>query len=108
MSIASTFHTTSARNICTAGRCNRQQVRGGWGGLSTSSAERAVHHVSHKGEEHGQLKFGDQKVKTVPELPDSSTYVWPAFFTKKKLSLPQSGVTHPDTSLLKPQLAMEI
>ena len=37
-------------------------------------------------------------MKTVPELPDSFT---------KKASLPQSGVTPPDTSLLKPYLAME-
>jgi len=60
-----------------------------------------------KGEERGQLKFGEEKVKTVPELPDSFTNVRPAFFTKKKPSPPQSGVTHPDTSLLRPQLAME-
>ncbi|KAJ8379036.1 hypothetical protein AAFF_G00232050 [Aldrovandia affinis] len=60
-----------------------------------------------KGEECGQLKFGEKKVKTVPELPDSFTNVRPAFFTKKKPSPPQSGVTHPDTSLLRPQLAME-
>ena len=60
-----------------------------------------------KGEERGQLKFGEEKVKTVPELPDSFTNIRPAFFTKKKPSPLQSGVTHPDTSLLRPQLAME-
>ncbi|KAK3861204.1 hypothetical protein Pcinc_032795 [Petrolisthes cinctipes] len=52
-----------------------------------------------KGEEHGQLKVREEKVQTVPELPDS--------FTKKKPSPTQSGVTHPDTSLLRPQLSME-
>ena len=46
-------------------------------------------------------------MKTVPELPDSFINVRPAFFTKKKPSLPQSGVTHPYTSLLRSQLAME-
>ena len=59
------------------------------------------------GEEHGQHKFREEKVKTVPELPDSFTNVRPASFTKKKHSPPQSVVTHPDTSLLKPHLAME-
>ena len=60
-----------------------------------------------KGEERGQLKFGEEKVKTVPELPDFFTNVRSAFFTKKKPSLPQSGVTHPNTSLLKTHLRME-
>ena len=49
----------------------------------------------YKGEEHGQLKFGEEKVKTIPELPDSFTNIHPAFFTKKKPSPPQSGVTDP-------------
>ena len=60
-----------------------------------------------KGEEHGQHEFREEKVKTVPELPDSFTNVWPTFFTKKKPSPPQSVVTPPDTSLLMPHLAME-
>ncbi|KAK3877273.1 hypothetical protein Pcinc_018008 [Petrolisthes cinctipes] len=30
-----------------------------------------------KGEERGQLKFGEEKVKIVPELPDSFTNVRP-------------------------------
>ncbi|KAK3860099.1 hypothetical protein Pcinc_033831 [Petrolisthes cinctipes] len=46
------------------------------------------------GEERGQLKFGEQKVKTVPELPDTFTNVRLTFCTKKKPSPPQSGVTH--------------
>ena len=45
-----------------------------------------------KGEERGQ-KFGEEKVKTVPELPDSFTNVRPAFFTKKKPSPPHSIFT---------------
>ena len=61
-----------------------------------------------KGEERGQLKCREQKVKTVPELPDSFTNVWPAFFNKKKPSPPKESVVLVDTSsLLKPQLAME-
>ena len=61
-----------------------------------------------KGEERGQLKCREQKVKTVPELPDSFTNVCPAFFTKKKPSPPKESVVLVDTiSLLKPQLEME-
>ena len=61
-----------------------------------------------KGEERSQLNFGQEKVKRVPELPDSFTNVRPAFFTKNKPSPPTSGFTHPDTNLLiGPQLAME-
>ncbi|KAK3890995.1 hypothetical protein Pcinc_005077 [Petrolisthes cinctipes] len=33
-----------------------------------------------KGEERGQLQFGEEKVKIVPKLPDSFTNVRPAFF----------------------------
>ena len=47
-----------------------------------------------KGEERGQLKCREQKVKTVPELQDSFTNVWPAFFTKKKPSPPKESVVH--------------
>ena len=60
-----------------------------------------------KSNERGQLKFGEETVMTVPELPDIFTNVRRAFFIKKKPSPPQSGVTHPDTRLLRPQLAME-
>ena len=60
-----------------------------------------------KGEECGQLKFGEKRVKTIPEIPDSFINIYPAFFNKRKPSLPQSGVTDPDTSLLRPQLALE-
>lgn len=60
-----------------------------------------------KGEERGQLLFREEKLKTFPELPYSFTNVRLTFFTKKKPSPPQSGVTQPETSLLRPQLAME-
>ena len=60
-----------------------------------------------KGEERGQLKFREEKLKTVPELRDSFTNVWPTLFTKKKPSPPHIGVAHSATSLLRPQLAME-
>ena len=46
-------------------------------------------------------------MKTIPELPDSFTNIHPAFFTKKKPSPPQSGVTDPGPGLLRPQLALE-
>ena len=49
-----------------------------------------------RGKEHRQLKFGEEKVKTVPELPDSFINVQPAFFTKKKPS-PPTVVWHTQT-----------
>lgn len=132
------FMWQGARANWTAGGCNSQQICGGSGGLSTSSANRSFLHLSHgqrrpqstattgttsfhgtsisvfhyspkvdKGKEHRQLKFGEKKVNTVPELPDTFTDIWPTVFTKKKPSPPQSGMAHPDTSLLRPQLAME-
>ena len=61
----------------------------------------------YKGEERGQLKLGEEKVKRIPELPDSFTNIDPAFFTKKKPSPPQSGATDPGPGLLRPQLALE-
>ena len=45
-----------------------------------------------KGEERGQLKFGQEKVRRVPELPDSFTNVRPTFFINKKPSPLQSGL----------------
>ncbi|KAM3625711.1 uncharacterized protein V6R79_016387 [Siganus canaliculatus] len=59
------------------------------------------HPSKDKGEELRQLKFREEKEKTVPELPDSFTNVQPTFFTKKKPFPPQSGVTHLDTSVLR-------
>ena len=50
-----------------------------------------------KGEERGQPKFGEKKVKTIPELSDSFINVHPAFLNKRKPSPSQSGMTDPDT-----------
>ncbi|KAI9516361.1 hypothetical protein NQZ68_017564 [Dissostichus eleginoides] len=66
----------------------------------------------YKGEERGQLKFGEDKVKVIPELPDSFTNIRPAFFTKKYPVPPKSNVTEdivtgPDNSLHITQLALE-
>ncbi|KAI9540767.1 hypothetical protein NQZ68_037698 [Dissostichus eleginoides] len=66
----------------------------------------------YKGEERGQLKFGEDKVKVIPELPDSFTNIHPAFFTKKYPVPPKSNVTEnivtgPDNSLHMSQLALE-
>ncbi|KAK1899550.1 Centromere protein O [Dissostichus eleginoides] len=66
----------------------------------------------YKGEERGQLKFGEDKVKVIPELPDSFTNIRPAFFTKKYPVPPKSNVTEnivtgPDNSLHMSQLALE-
>eukprot|EP00745_Piridium_sociabile_P026562 TRINITY_DN4240_c0_g2_i9.p1 TRINITY_DN4240_c0_g2~~TRINITY_DN4240_c0_g2_i9.p1 ORF type:complete len:1084 (-),score=281.98 TRINITY_DN4240_c0_g2_i9:490-3741(-) len=60
-----------------------------------------------KGEERGHLEFREEKVKTIPELPDSFTNIHPAFFTKKKPSPPQSSIPDPGTSLLRSQLKLE-
>ncbi|KAK3881245.1 hypothetical protein Pcinc_014327 [Petrolisthes cinctipes] len=68
-----------------------------WGELEGEGCERKdMSHPTKEniGEERGQLKFGEQKVKTVPELPDTFTNVRLTFCTKKKPSPPQSGVTH--------------
>ena len=60
-----------------------------------------------RGEQCEPLKFGGEKVKTVPELPDSYTNISPAFFAKTKPFPPQGGITIPDASLLRLQLALE-
>lgn len=60
-----------------------------------------------KGVQCEPLKFGGEKVKKVPELPDSYTNIRPAFFAKKNPSPPQGSVTVPDASLMRPQLALE-
>ncbi|KAK5868004.1 hypothetical protein PBY51_012451 [Eleginops maclovinus] len=62
-----------------------------------------------QGEYRGPMRLGEEKVKTVPELPDSFTIIRPAFFTKKTPFPPHSSPvqTDPVTTLLGPQLAME-
>ncbi|KAK5852481.1 hypothetical protein PBY51_023946 [Eleginops maclovinus] len=63
----------------------------------------------NQGEYREPVRLGEEKVKTVPELPDSFTNIRPAFFTKKKPSPPHSRPvqTDPDATLLGPQLAIE-
>lgn len=62
----------------------------------------------NKGEERGQLKYREQTIKKVPELPEHFTNVRPAFFTKKKPSPPKEKTILEDPiSLLQPQLEME-
>ena len=63
--------------------------------------------MDDKGEECEPLKFGGEKVKKVPKLPDSYTNIRPAFLAKKNPSPPQGGVTVPDASLIRPQMALE-
>ena len=58
------------------------------------------------GEERQQLKFGPERVKSVPELPDSFTNIQPAFFKTKKPLPPKSPVPKPPTDVLRPQLAL--
>ena len=86
--------------------------------LSSTTAASAFHGTSisvfqhptkdNEGEEIDKLQFGEEKVKTVPELPDSFTNVKPAFFRKKN-PLPPSG-TEADANamnLQKPDLSPE-
>lgn len=59
------------------------------------------------GEERQQLRFGPERVKSVPELPDSFTNIHPAFFKKKNPLPPNTPMPNPDTNVFRPQLALE-
>lgn len=63
----------------------------------------------NQGEDREPLRLGEEKIKTVLELPDSFTNIRPAFFTKKNPPPPQSNdvQTDPDRTVLQPQLALE-
>ena len=62
----------------------------------------------NEGEERDKLQFGEEKVKTVPELPDSFTNVKPAFFRKKNpLPPPSTEADAYAMNLQKPDLSPE-
>ena len=58
-------------------------------------------------EERRQLRFGPERVKCVPELPDSFTNIHPAFFKRKNPFPPNTLMPNPDTNVFRPQLALE-
>lgn len=59
------------------------------------------------GQERQQLKFGPEKVRSVPELPDAFTNISPASFATKNPVPPNTPVPKPYTDTLGPQLALE-
>lgn len=59
------------------------------------------------GQERKQLKFGPEKVRSVPELPDAFTTISAASFATKNPVPPNTPVPKPYTETLGPQLALE-
>ena len=59
------------------------------------------------GQERQQLKFEPEKVRSVPELPDTFTNISPAFFQTKNPVPPNTAIPKPPTDILGPQLALE-
>ena len=60
-----------------------------------------------KGEECHQLQFEPEKVKSVPELPDSFTNIPPASFKTKNPLPPNTAVPVQTADVFGPQLALE-
>ena len=60
-----------------------------------------------KGEKHHQLKFEPEKVKSVPELPDSFTNIPPASFKTKNQLPTNTAVLVQTADVFGPQLALE-
>ena len=63
--------------------------------------------TDNHGEERQLVKLEPERVKSVPELPDSFTNIPPASSKSKKPTLPSGTVLMPTTDLLRPQLALE-
>ncbi|XP_035811437.2 uncharacterized protein LOC118471353 [Amphiprion ocellaris] len=61
----------------------------------------------NSGQERGQLRFGPEKVKSVPELPDTFTNISPASFWTTNPVPPGTAMPKPPTDILGPQLALE-
>lgn len=62
----------------------------------------------NEGQQQEPLKIGKNKIKSVPDLPDSYTNIRPAHFTKKNPTPPQGqGLREPNADLLPSQLALE-
>ena len=59
------------------------------------------------GQERQQLKFEPEKVRSVPELPDTFTNISPASFQTKNPVPPNTAIPKPPTDILGPQLALE-
>ena len=74
-------------------------------GTSISVFQRPA--TDNHGEEHQLVKFGPERVKSVPELPESFTNIPPASFKSKKPTSLSGTVLMPTTDLLRPQLAVE-
>ena len=74
-------------------------------GTSISVFQRPA--TDNHGEERQLVKFGPERVKSIPELPDSFTNIPPASFKSKKPTPPSGTVPMPTTDLLRPQLALE-
>ena len=63
--------------------------------------------TDNHGEERQLVKFEPERVKSVPELPDSFTNIPPASFKSKNPTPPSVIMLMPTTDLLRPQLALE-
>ena len=61
----------------------------------------------NQGEERLRIQFGPERMKSVPELPDSFTNIPPASFKSKNPTPPSGTVPVVSSDLLRPQLALE-
>lgn len=59
------------------------------------------------GQERQQIRFGPEKVRSVPELPDTFTNILPASFKTKNPLPPNSPIPKPGTDDFGPQMALE-